>query len=272
MPEGKGKSAHLFRSDDGGATLVEVTPPLAHDGRLFVSAVDPRDADRVYLRELSETGSDVLLSTDGGKSFASVLHLKGAMFGFAATHDGSVVYAGSGDAAEGIWRSVDRGATWEQGAKTPVFCLNAEGPKLLVCSNPFVPGGYAVAESADRGATVKPLATFDDVLGPLECSDAGDPCAASWPETRARIAASANRPPPPRAALEAGGDDGDARADAIAPAPGRSTSACGCAAAPARDDRGALLGLVITLGGLAARRRSRTRPASSTRNSRARIL
>jgi hypothetical protein len=235
--DGRGKSAHLFRSDDGGATITELTPPLAADARLFVSAVDPRDPDRLYVRALSAAGSDVLLSTDGGKTLTSVLHMKGAMFGFARTRDGSMLYAGSGDPAEGIWRSADRGATWQPAAKTSVFCLNAEGPRLLVCSNPYTPGGYAVAESADQGATVTPLVTFDEIRGPVAC-DAGapSPCVSAWPETRAAIAASAHVPQRAPAAALAGdaGNGGGAAPSATSPTPA-ARGACGCRLAGARQ-------------------------------------
>ncbi|MGO8999412.1 MAG: WD40/YVTN/BNR-like repeat-containing protein [Polyangiaceae bacterium] len=266
--EGKGPYAHIFRSDDGGATLTELSPGLKADARLFIAAVDPRDADRIYVRALSAAGSDVLLSTDGGKSFSTPLHLKGAMFGFARTAEGNVLYAGSGDPSEGIWRSTDRGVTWEPRAKTSVFCLNADGPRLLVCSNPYTPGGYAVAQSSDQGATVNPLATFDDVLGPVECAGAApgrptadaaeeSPCAASWPETRAAIATSARaRPPtldaaPPRDASDDRGG-GDAP-DAGAAAP--RAPACGCRIAGVASSGGGGGALFAALAALARRLR-----------------
>jgi hypothetical protein len=231
-PEGAGKRAHVFRSDDGGATLRELTPTFPNDGRLFVASIDPRDPDRVLLRQLSEAGSDVLLSTDGGKTFAVALHMTGAMFGFTRTPDGSAYYAGSGDAREGLWRSVDRGATWQPAAKTSVFCLHATATRLLVCSNPYVPGGYAIAESLDRGETVKPMATFDDVSGPVAC-DAGSKCDAPWPETHAAIVTSAHSGDP---SSRAGAIDASAALDAAAsssplsPSPSSSPpgNACGC--------------------------------------------
>ncbi len=256
-PDGKGAYAHLFRSDDGGATLTELPVTTANDARLFISGVDPKDPDRIYLRALSAAGSDVLLSTDGGKTLKSVLHDKGAMFGFAQTRDGSILYAGSGDPKEGIMRSVDRGATWQEAAKTSVFCLNADGPRLLVCSNPYVPGGYAVAASTDQGATVKPLATFDDVRGPVAC-DAGkeSPCASVWPATHAAIVTSAQLRPP--ASPEAGPAAGVAGgvADAGPPAEARR-SACGCRVAGAPD--GARGWLLLGIGVIAARRARRKR-------------
>jgi hypothetical protein len=268
LPEQAGTRAHIFRSDDGGATLRELSPALAADARLFVAAVDPKDPDRVLVRALSSTGSDVLLSTDGGKSFASVLHMKGAMFGFTRAPDGSAYYAGGGDPNEGIWRSDDRGATWQQGAKTSVFCLHADASRLLVCSNPYVPQGYAVAESRDRGRTIEALATFDDVVGPLPC-DAGATdgaerkCDAPWPDVRALIATSTQskqrKDGSNGAALDASapGSADAAVTPAATPAPSHG-SACGCRvcgqpAAP-RDAFAALVLAAFAVLGIAARR------------------
>ncbi len=257
-PDGAGKRAHVFRSDDGGATLRELTPTFPNDGRLFVASVDPHDPDRLFVRQLSEAGSDVLLSTDGGKTFSVALHMKGAMFGFTRTPDGSAYYAGSGDPNEGIWHSFDRGATWQPGAKTGVFCLHATATRLFVCSNPYMPGGYAIAESLDRGATVKALATFDDVRGPVAC-DAGNACDAPWPETRAAIATSAHTW---ERSFGAGSIDASIASDAGSPSTAPSASAppprgnaCGCVTAGATSrSRDALFAIVALAFALAARR------------------
>ncbi len=245
------RRAHFFRSDDGGATIVESPAAFPGDGRLFVSAVDPKDADRVLVRALAETGSDVLLSTDGGRSFKSVLHMPGAMYGFTRTRDGAVYYAGGGDAKDGLWRSRDRGATWEPAARTPVFCLDAEGPALLVGSNPFVPNGYAIAESRDDGATLRPLATFAGVTGPVACPS--DPaCDPTWPATHALIttgSAPEAAPGGPDAGSPAAIDAG-----AASPAAPRPASRCGCAIVGARGAPRAALALLAMALGLAVAR------------------
>ncbi len=255
-PEGPGARAHLFRSDDGGATIRELAPALPGDGRLFLASVDPRDPDRLLVRKLSEAGSDVLLSTDGGKTFAVALHMRGAMFGFTRTPDGSAYYAGSGDPKEGLWRSFDRGTTWEPGAKTSVFCLHATATRLLVCSNPYVPAGYAIAESLDRGATVTPLATFDDVGGPVQC-DAGTACDEPWPATRAAIATRAHTGDTSygAGAIDAGGAL-DASSSSSPPTRAPSASACGCALVGVAPDGRAplwLFGLALAVAAARAR-------------------
>lgn len=199
----KGPKAHLFRSDDGGVTWSEPHPGLPRDGRLFISSVAPRDPARILVRQLHDDGSDVLLSTDGGDSFRVVLHTTGAMTGFARTQDGARIFAGSANAAEGLFVSRDGGETWAAGAKTPVLCLLATGRGLYLCSNPFVPGGYAVGRSTDEGATVAALSTFDAVGGAVAC-DGGlaVACGARWPEVKAVLAATASAmaPPPPPSA------------------------------------------------------------------------
>ena len=247
VPEGNGTRAHFFRSDDGGVTLRETKPVLPNDGRLFVSAVDPKDESRVLARLLSDKGSDVLLSTDGGTTFKRTLHMAGAFFGFARSDDGATYYAGSGDPAEGIYRSTDRGETWSPAAKASVFCLHASGDRLFSCSNPYTPGGYAIGVSTDRGMTVKPLATFDDVAGPVGCdAGAGLKCAAPWAETRAMIATSAQMPSPTIDALPVDASHADASV-AAPPSPSPARSSCACRATPSNDGSSSPLAFVAAL-------------------------
>jgi hypothetical protein len=219
-PVGAGKRAHLFRSDDGGTTLLEIDVPLEKDGRLLISAIDPEDDKRVLLRHSNASGTDLLLSTDAGATFKAVLHTSSSMFGFAG--DGTVYYAGAGDAAEGVFRSRDRGETWERTATQGVLCLHVDGPRLFACSNPYTLGGWAAAISTDRGASFRPLATFEDARGPVPC-DAGAvaSCAAYWPEVRAQITARVDGGSPARAEPDAA-----SAPRAVAPAAGRK--GCGC--------------------------------------------
>ncbi len=228
-PVGGGKRAHLFRSDDGGATLDELDVKLEKDGRLFLSAIDPKDPDRLFVRHTNESGTDLLLSADGGKTFVSVLKTKSSMFGFAAAVDGASYFAGAGDPIEGVFRSRDRGATWEAASKTSVLCMFADGPRVFACSNPYTRGGWAVAVSTDAATTFRPLAAFDDVKGPLACeAGAGATCASLWGEVRAAVVA------PPRAVPSMAIDAAPPK-DAATEAPSAGAAlpakrACGCGA------------------------------------------
>ena len=225
---GKPVAAHLFRSDDAGVTLTELHPKLPIEGRLFLAAIDPKDDKRILVRLLGREGSDLLLSTDAGESFVTALHMKGSMFGFARTSDGATVWAGSGDAEDGLYRSTDRGATFTPVAKTTIFCLHRSADKLLTCSNPFTQGGYAIGASTDDGVTVLPIAQFADIAGPVSCDGgAGEKCQGSeWQVMHATLTTPTSTPTVTTAST---GDAATAPGDA-APTPAATRSArCGCA-------------------------------------------
>jgi uncharacterized protein (TIGR03382 family) len=251
-PVGGGRRAHLFRSDDGGATLTELDVHLERDGRLFLSAIDPKDPDRIFVRHTNELGTDLLLSKDGGKTFTSVLRTKTSMFGFAATADGASLFAGAGDADEGVFRSKDRGVTWEPASKTSVLCLWADGASVFACSNPFARGGWAIAISRDDAASFRPLATFGDVRGAVACdAGAGAACAALWSDVRAQVVA-----PAPSVAPDAGAEITDAVSDAGgATLPAKR--ACGCGASGAGGSSALAFGVLLALA-LAVRRLDRS--------------
>jgi MYXO-CTERM domain-containing protein len=208
----------LFRSSDGGKSFTTSKNELPAEGPFFIAAIDPKDADRVLVRHLHGKGSDLLLTRDAGKTFTNVLSMKSAMFGF-AKHAGTY-WAGSGLANDGLFRSTDRGESFENVAKRGVLCLHAAGPEaLFACENALAPGAPAVAVSPDRGQTLRPLARFADIQGPAVCPNAKarvNLCEASWPETKALFATSPS---------DAGGVDAG-RAPAPAPPPPRSS--CGC--------------------------------------------
>lgn len=239
----------LYRSDDGGKTLRGDESGLPAEGPFFIAGIDPKDANRVLVRHLHTTGSDVLLTKDGGKTFTNVLSMKSAMFGFAKSDDGKTYWAGSGLADHGIWRSTDRGEKWEKLASHGVLCLHAAKSGLFACENPFVLGAPAIALSKDEGKTVEPIATFADVQGPVACAAA---CAALWPEIRAQVVARPDAGAPrPRASKDAG----------VEPAPEANArrSSCSCDVIGRRDrsDRGLLTAGFSALVALTSARRVR---------------
>ncbi len=193
---GQKPEPHFFRSDDGGKTIRELTSATwPTQGRLYLAAIDPKNDARILVRQLSDRGSDLLLSEDGGASFRVVLHMNGAMFGFAESADGASVWAGSGDAEEGLARSTDRGRTFTSVAKAPIFCLHRSAQKLFTCSNPFTDRGYAIGSSNDEGATITPLIGFADVLGPVSCDAGGGmACEKSWSAMHATFTATTASP------------------------------------------------------------------------------
>jgi hypothetical protein len=225
----------LWKSDDGGKTVSGAKNDVANTGPFFIAAVDPKDPNRVLVRHLHTTGSTVLVTPDGGKTFKEVLSMESAMFGFAKSPDGLTYFAGSGLPEHGIYRSTDRGEHFERVANHGLLCLHdAPGERLFVCENPATLGGPGIALSTDRGRTVSTIATFADIQGPVACEGtpaamapdaAGGLCADAWPEMRAAVLP---RDAGARAGRDGGAiDGGNDAGSTIDPAPARR-STCGC--------------------------------------------
>jgi MYXO-CTERM domain-containing protein len=175
--------ARLFRSDDGGVTLRELRVPMPTEpgeepGRLFVSAVDPNDPDRVIFRRLTNKASEIVLSTDGGATLKTVLRMESAFFGFSKAPDGATYYAGSGVPRDGVFVSRDRGTSWQPLSKTGVLCLLATGKALLACNN--TGPGDLLSESIDGGRTFATISRLADIE-PASCAI----CQKPWPQVRA---------------------------------------------------------------------------------------
>lgn len=236
----------LYRSDDGGKTLRGDANELPAEGPFFIAGIDPKDANRVLVRHLHTTGSDVLLTKDGGKTFTNVLSMKSSMFGFAKSDDGKTYWAGSGLADHGIWRSTDRGEKWEKLAAHGVLCLHAAKGGLFACENPFVLGAPAIGLSKDEGKTVEAIATFADVQGPVACAAA---CEALWPELRAQVVA---RPDAGAKTPKVSKDAGTEAAE-----PKRSSCACDAIGSHDRSDHGLLSAGFSSLVALISARRLR---------------
>jgi hypothetical protein len=273
----------IYRSDDGGASLKSDVEPgrdagsvdggprspaaLVADGPLFIGAVDPEDPRRLLVRHLHAKGSDLYLSKDGGRTLKNVLSMTSAMFGFAKSSDGTTIWAGSGLAEHGLFRSTDRGEHFERIGQHGVLCLHAAGPEaLFVCENAFTMGAPAVAVARDGiGGAITPLARFSDVDGPVQCSGAppdaaASLCAGSWTEMRALLLPA---PPSSRASASA--------SSSPTPEPNESTrtrrSSCGCDVVGDRALSSAACWLCAAIVGAvaASRRRSRGSLADQAR-------
>jgi photosystem II stability/assembly factor-like uncharacterized protein len=139
--------ASLFVSNDEGATWTERPVPIdpSREFGIYIAAVDPSSADRVYLRS---TGAARLYVTDNaGASFRSLLALVGPMNGFALSADGTSIYAGGPE--DGLF-AARGGAAFQKVSGLPVECLAARGPSLWACADPS--SGFEVGVSVDGGA------------------------------------------------------------------------------------------------------------------------
>jgi hypothetical protein len=230
----------LFVSVDGGAHWKERSIPFTPQDRgVYIAAVDPKNAARLYLRTNSTDASHLLVTDDGGDTVREVLH-GGPMRGFALADDGATVYVGGPN--DGLLRATTSDFQFAKRSPTAVQCLTSIGSALWACTP--TSAGYVLGASTDEGATFTEKLRLAGMRGPLKCAapSAIDVCAGDWSAFRLLAG--------PVPVVDA----------SVAPqlsqdAPRRSSSsACGCALAGAPTSKSAFvamflaaLALVVTL-------------------------
>jgi hypothetical protein len=260
---GSARTASLFVSTDLGASWTERAVPLdasRNETSVFVGGVDPADADRVYLR--TDGQSQLLVTSDGGQSFQTVLALNGRMLGFALSPDGAKVYAGSIE--DGLFFGTRGGAALAHQSAIDVQCLAARGSELWACSDDQR-SGFVAGVSTDDGVTFAAKLHLGSVGAAIACAPSG--AVACWADANAAACSGA-----PFDQLCASLGCGSSTATSTATSttstvsatsstskPETSTS-CGCSAAGVGGGTAAALaGSVGVIAGSLLRRRRRTR-------------
>ena len=288
----------IERSDDAGANWQRTTldlPPSS--GSLFVSAVDPNDPDRLWVRVPAQGDrfglfpASLLISSDAGESFEMLGGTAQGMLGFALSPDGTeLAYGGPFD---GLFVGpADGSGPIEKVSDLRVRCLrwNAEG--LYACGlEPQDP--FSVGVSIDHGASFRPVYKMADTC-PQECADAssfaaacqqpwigvgmriasdGEGCAVPWANLTPDAGSEGDAGPEDAGAVDggvtdAGATDAGAEHDAAldgaptVPTEPRASDGCSCRAVGAGRDAGtpfglSVLALVVGLVHLRRRRRKR---------------
>ncbi len=175
----------LYRSDDG-QTLTRV--PVASDAdALWISGVDPRDPDTVYMRVSMGLGTELRRSRDGGMSFRRIATTSDPMLGFAISDDGRTIWIGSIES--GLLRSDDGGDSFAPVNRLPIFCLRQHAGVLWACSD-WETQPFALGRSRDQGRTFEPVLQLNNdaqFLGPPVCgarSEGAAICVERWPMMR----------------------------------------------------------------------------------------
>jgi hypothetical protein len=227
----------LYRSDDGGRNFSEL-PFDALGGRdAFISGVVASRPDVVFVRSsLPEepdggvSGTLLLRSVDGGRSFREVARTAGPMFGFALSDDGARVWVGGSDPRDALRRSVDGGDSFTTVSSVRALCLRWHPSGLYACA-PYVTSPFALGRSTDEGSTFSPLLRFESLVGPPACAPGtrgAGLCTPRWPVVRAMFQ------PLDAGAADAGGPmDG-----AVVTPPSTPPDGCGCRAERVRERRG----------------------------------
>lgn len=192
----------LLTSEDHGTTWSELDIPLVGTERsLFIAAVDPFDADKVYIRTNAnpdkparlllrekgangDAGADAGADggVDGGASTATVRTLFNSVApleGFALSADASKVYVGS--TYDGVWAASTSDYQFTQKSQLQAQCLGITADGLYACSNEGA--GFILGLSKDDGATFTPTLHFCGIRGPLGCDNSSattQQCAPIW--------------------------------------------------------------------------------------------
>ena len=105
----------LLRTDNGGVTWTVL--PIADTGPSaipFLTAVASNDRDTIYVRVRASAGDRLLVSSDAGQSWRSVLERQAVMAGFALSTDGTELASASGCP---IGRARSTAACWASGKR-----------------------------------------------------------------------------------------------------------------------------------------------------------
>jgi hypothetical protein len=237
-----GSGSKLLKSIDSGVTWTSTVIPTESATQPLILTIDPVDSNTVYLRVVGALSDSIVVTTDGGQTFQTLITINGQFSSFLRATDGTL-YAG---ALEGEIYVLPPGATTFTIHQGPHFrCLGQRpGTARIYACGDMTLDGFSLGYSDDDGGTFTRMMKFTDIQGPLTCSPVATNCVAHWARIQQVLGISdgGNIPPPqdggpgtPDAGPGTDGgpgipDGGSGGTDA-GPSQGGKTS--GCATAPA---------------------------------------
>ena len=241
----------LLASDDRGQTWTARPIRPYSELPMYLSAIDPLNPDVLYVRVDGGTSDHLIVSRDGGQSFADVLTIASDMLGFALSPDGTRVAAGGPDA--GVFVASTTDLQFNQTAATigSLRCLTWANAGLFACAQESI-DGWTLASSTDDGQSFVPLWHVQELV-PLECEGAtsvGQACPRAWLEVSAQIGA--------ELVPSTGAGGTGAGGAGSGPAPARSeSSSCAVGAGVPSLSRAAWALVLGAVASIALRRRPR---------------
>lgn len=241
MPTGQGK---VFRSTDGGESWEGFDVSLQDpEETVVVMAVNPTDPDHVFVRAKhnendNPTAQDRLLrSTDGGETWTEVRAFE-VLRAVEWSGDGETVWAGEtdiqGGAANGLFRSMNGGESFERVSDREIECLSYHEGELWACGNDFSEEGYGLGRSSDGGETFEPVLEFTEICGILECPMDADVQSCGPAAGDAQNDINADQPQPTWATAPACSGQSDAGRSGSNPSGGGCSCTVGRSALPGR--------------------------------------
>ena len=182
VPQAAGTAKFLASTSWGAPGSWTVTDPQIPAGtQPRILAVDPADAKKVYLRLLTGLTDAMAVTPDGGKTFQTLLTIKGQFSSFVRAGDGAI-YAGTMDGKLYVRAASATDPTAFTSHDAPhLRCLGQRpgSTRIYACAD-MVLDGFSLASSDDGGATFQPVMSFTQLLGPLTCPPVQTNCQAHW--------------------------------------------------------------------------------------------
>ncbi len=280
------QTASLFVSKDKGQTWTEYPLPKSQfdpsmEFAVYIGAVDPTNADRLYLRSRGQpTGGEsrltavTLSATGGAPTFTTVRifdveagfsGLQGELLGLALSSDGSKIYIGTKE--DGLWMAQTSNLSFQKQSSVIVQCLATRGSELWACSAAV--SGFIVGVSTNDGKTfTSKLPLIGDLAGPIACkaSANGSACdedanSSQCPGPFELFCSTYGCGPPTDGSPGDDASPGGSMATASGSRSGgtspSSSSSCNCNLALVRGGGAAALGAGFALACVALRRRRR---------------
>ncbi len=184
---GKAYAPAIERSDDRGKTWKRTYFEATYAKDVpFISAIDPVNPDRVYLRMNGDPLDRLLVSDDGATTWTEAYAGMADLLSFALSPDGSRVAVGG--PSDGIQVANATDLAFQQTSMLVTRCLTWSTTGLYACANQFV-DNFTLGLSKDEGKTFTPLYSLTEMC-PLECPEgASGPaaCAMYWPSIVATL-------------------------------------------------------------------------------------
>jgi hypothetical protein len=203
----------LMRTENRGTSWAATAIPApawdaGHlDSVAYIGAVDPTNADRVYVRVLRDyyepdrSPGALLVSSDKGRTWRELAQSSGPMLGLALSPDGTKLAYGTSSGLFDDKNAILPGGAVYVGPPLGPFakvntqqnrCLKWTAASLYACGTEGILGAYdpfTVGSSSDDGATFKPKYTRATTCH-LACAagtQVANVCPSEWPAARDRM-------------------------------------------------------------------------------------
>ncbi len=173
-----GSGSNLLKSTDSGATWTSTVIPTDAQTQPLILAIDPEDSNTVYLRIVSALTDSIMVTTDGGRTFQTLITIDGQFSSFLRATDGTL-YAGT---LSGQLYVRPPGATAFTNHPAPHFRCLGQRPgtaRIFACGD-MNRDGFSLGYSDDDGGTFTRIMNFTEIQGPLTCSPVATNCVAHW--------------------------------------------------------------------------------------------